>query len=35
MIKLDISDYCHNCPYFDAATKVIYSELKEDSNAQD
>ena len=28
MIKLDVSDYCHNCPYFDAVTKVIYSDGK-------
>ena len=28
MVKLDISDYCHNCPYFDAVTKVIYSDGK-------
>ena len=28
MIKLDISDYCHNCPYFDAVSKVIYSDGK-------
>lgn len=28
MIKLDIFDYCHNCSYFDAVTKVIYSDGK-------
>ena len=28
MIKLDISDYCHNCSYFDAVTKVIYNAPK-------
>lgn len=28
MIKLDVSDYCHNCPYFDAVSKVIYSDGK-------
>ena len=28
MVKLDISDYYHNCPYFDTVAKVFYSDGK-------